>query len=152
MRVFSRVEMWCRRQAAAAILPLLLAGWLTGESSEALTTFGKSNTQAPKELAPTSPPGKMQRPTEKRFLEKNDTNTEFWVPLQFRLVLDKHWKTIGNISRNIRSLFENFQLHTTFGRNRQKVVCPSYRQFKLFNIITKHLKQQKNICLVVLPV
>lgn len=51
--------MWCRRQAAAAILPLLLAGWLTGESSEALTTFGKSNT-TPKEVAPTVPPGEMR--------------------------------------------------------------------------------------------
>ncbi|CAH2232336.1 jg15862 [Pararge aegeria aegeria] len=49
--------MWCRRQAAAAILPLLLAGWLTGESSEALTTFGKSNTDAPKNVQPTPPPG-----------------------------------------------------------------------------------------------
>lgn len=57
MHVFSRVEMWCRRQAAAAILPLLLTGWLTGESSEALTTFGKSNT-TPKEIVPTAPPGK----------------------------------------------------------------------------------------------
>ncbi|OWR51570.1 hypothetical protein KGM_202745 [Danaus plexippus plexippus] len=56
MNVFWRVEMWCRRQAAAAILPLLLAGWLTGLSSEALTTFGKSNTAPPKELAPTAPP------------------------------------------------------------------------------------------------
>ena len=59
MHVFSRVEMWCRRQAAAAILPLLLAGWLTGESSEALTTFGKSNT-TPKEVAPTVPPGERR--------------------------------------------------------------------------------------------
>ncbi|XP_045456326.1 uncharacterized protein LOC123666165 [Melitaea cinxia] len=58
MHVFSRVEMWCRRQAAAAILPLLLAGWLTGESSEALTTFGKSNTDPPKEVAPTPPPAR----------------------------------------------------------------------------------------------
>ncbi|XP_061381892.1 uncharacterized protein LOC116778546 isoform X1 [Danaus plexippus] len=58
MNVFWRVEMWCRRQAAAAILPLLLAGWLTGLSSEALTTFGKSNTAPPKELAPTAPPAR----------------------------------------------------------------------------------------------
>ncbi|XP_013178866.1 PREDICTED: uncharacterized protein LOC106125996 isoform X2 [Papilio xuthus] len=50
--------MWCRKQAAAAILPLLLVGWLTGESSEALTTFGKSNTQPPKEVAPTAPPAR----------------------------------------------------------------------------------------------
>lgn len=50
--------MWCRRQAAAAILPLLLAGWLTGESSEALTTFGKSDTQTPKDVGPTPSPGK----------------------------------------------------------------------------------------------
>ncbi|KAI8431794.1 hypothetical protein MSG28_016214 [Choristoneura fumiferana] len=55
MRVFWRFEMWCRRQAAAAILPLLLAGWLTGESSEALTTFGKSNAPAPKDVAPIGP-------------------------------------------------------------------------------------------------
>lgn len=55
--------MWCRRQAAAAILPLLLAGWLTGESSEALTTFGKSNTQPPKEVAPTAPPGERRSTT-----------------------------------------------------------------------------------------
>ncbi|XP_049884395.1 uncharacterized protein LOC126379615 isoform X1 [Pectinophora gossypiella] len=61
MRVFWRVEMWCRRQAAAAILPLLLAGWLMGESSQALTTFGKSNsnTQAPKEVTPTPPPARQ---------------------------------------------------------------------------------------------
>ncbi|XP_069364410.1 uncharacterized protein sosie isoform X1 [Maniola hyperantus] len=58
MHVFWRVEMWCRRQAAAAILPLLLAGWLTGESSEALTTFGKSNTDAPKNVQPTAPPAR----------------------------------------------------------------------------------------------
>ncbi|RVE54895.1 hypothetical protein evm_000262 [Chilo suppressalis] len=58
MHVFWRVEMWCRRQAAAAILPLLLAGWLTGESSEALTTFGKSNTDPPKSVAPTAPPAR----------------------------------------------------------------------------------------------
>ncbi|XP_063392003.1 uncharacterized protein LOC134677456 isoform X1 [Cydia fagiglandana] len=58
MRVFWRFEMWCRKQAAAAILPLLLAGWFTGESSEALTTFGKSNTQAPREVVPTAPPAK----------------------------------------------------------------------------------------------
>lgn len=57
MHVFWRLEMWCRRQAAAAILPLLLVGWLTGESSEALTTFGKSNTDAPKNVQPTAPPG-----------------------------------------------------------------------------------------------
>lgn len=55
--MFWRVEMWCRKQAAAAILPVLLAGWLTSESSEALTTFGKSQTQAPKDAAPTAPPG-----------------------------------------------------------------------------------------------
>ncbi|CAF4942732.1 uncharacterized protein LOC125061323 isoform X1 [Pieris napi] len=58
MRIFFAVKMWCRRQAAAAILPLLLTGWLTGESSEALTTFGKSNTQPPKDLAPTPPPAR----------------------------------------------------------------------------------------------
>lgn len=51
--------MWCRRQAAAAILPLLLAGWLTGESSEALTTFGKSNEQASKDVGPKAPPGEL---------------------------------------------------------------------------------------------
>ncbi|XP_063836153.1 uncharacterized protein LOC135085302 [Ostrinia nubilalis] len=50
--------MWCRRQAAAAMLPFLLVGWLTGESSEALTTFGKSNTQPPKEVVPTAPPAR----------------------------------------------------------------------------------------------
>ncbi|XP_050675475.1 uncharacterized protein LOC126972641 [Leptidea sinapis] len=59
MHVFFVVKMWCRRQAAAAILPLLLAGWLTGESSEALTTFGKSNTQAPKDIGPTAPPARQ---------------------------------------------------------------------------------------------
>ncbi|CAG4969412.1 uncharacterized protein LOC123704726 isoform X1 [Colias croceus] len=58
MHIFLVVKMWCRRQAAAAILPLLLVGWLTGESSEALTTFGKSNTQAPKDVAPTPPPAR----------------------------------------------------------------------------------------------
>ncbi|XP_013178865.1 PREDICTED: uncharacterized protein LOC106125996 isoform X1 [Papilio xuthus] len=58
MRILWKIEMWCRKQAAAAILPLLLVGWLTGESSEALTTFGKSNTQPPKEVAPTAPPAR----------------------------------------------------------------------------------------------
>lgn len=56
--------MWCRRQAAAAILPLLLAGWLTGESSEALTTFGKSDAQTPKDVGPTPAPGK--------YIDKSD--------------------------------------------------------------------------------
>ncbi|XP_031767778.1 uncharacterized protein LOC113519182 isoform X2 [Galleria mellonella] len=51
--------MWCRRQAAAAILPILLAGWLTGESYQALTTFGKSYSQAPKEVEPTTPPARI---------------------------------------------------------------------------------------------
>lgn len=58
MRIFWRVEMWCRGQAAATILSLLLTGWLTSDSTEALTTFGKSNTAAPTQV-PTSPPGKF---------------------------------------------------------------------------------------------
>ncbi|XP_041983818.1 uncharacterized protein LOC121736583 isoform X2 [Aricia agestis] len=50
--------MWCRRQAGAVLLALVLVGWLTGESSEALTTFGKSNTDPPKEVVPTPPPAR----------------------------------------------------------------------------------------------
>lgn len=60
MRVFARIEMWCRRQAIAAILPLLLTAWFIGESSEALTTFGKSVTPPPKPVGPTTPPGKIR--------------------------------------------------------------------------------------------
>nr|XP_037870023.1 uncharacterized protein LOC101738427 isoform X1 [Bombyx mori]XP_037870024.1 uncharacterized protein LOC101738427 isoform X1 [Bombyx mori] len=58
MRVFARIEMWCRRQAIAAILPLLLTAWFIGESSEALTTFGKSVTPPPKPVGPTTPPAR----------------------------------------------------------------------------------------------
>ncbi|XP_031767779.1 uncharacterized protein LOC113519182 isoform X3 [Galleria mellonella] len=47
----------CRKQAAAVILPLLLA-WLTGDSSEALSTFGVSNTRPPS-AAPTAPPARI---------------------------------------------------------------------------------------------
>jgi hypothetical protein len=81
MRVFWRVEMWCRRQAAAAVLPLLLTGWLTGESSEALTTFGKSNTEAPKNTAPTAPPGEQNT--------KHITNFSFFT--YFLIKLFTHW-------------------------------------------------------------
>ncbi|CAG9120324.1 unnamed protein product [Plutella xylostella] len=50
------LEMWCRRQAGRVILPLLLAGWLTGDSSEALSSFGVSNTRPPAAPSPTAPP------------------------------------------------------------------------------------------------
>lgn len=56
MRVFSRVEMWCRVQAVTVVLPLLFTGWLA--TTEALTTFGKTDTQVPK-ATPTAPPGKV---------------------------------------------------------------------------------------------
>lgn len=46
----------CRKQVAAVILPLVLAS-LAGYSSQALSTFGVSNTKAPS-AAPTTPPGK----------------------------------------------------------------------------------------------
>lgn len=52
-------EMWCRRQAAGVILPLLLTGWLTGDSSEALSSFGVSNTRPPVAPSPTAPPGEI---------------------------------------------------------------------------------------------
>lgn len=54
---FRIFEMWRRKQAAAAIVTLLLA-WLTGDSSEALSTFGVSNTKPPAPT-PTYPPGKL---------------------------------------------------------------------------------------------
>ncbi|GBP39261.1 hypothetical protein EVAR_22668_1 [Eumeta japonica] len=54
MHVFA--EMWSRRQAAS-LLPLLITGWLTGETSEALSTFGKTNTHTSNQPAhPTPPP------------------------------------------------------------------------------------------------
>lgn len=53
--MFRVFEMY-RQEAAALILPLLLA-WLTGDSSEALSTFGVSNTKPPSAV-PTTPPGK----------------------------------------------------------------------------------------------
>ncbi|XP_048480082.1 uncharacterized protein LOC119693323 isoform X2 [Plutella xylostella] len=52
------LEMWCRRQAGRVILPLLLAGWLTGDSSEALSSFGVSNTRPPAAPSPTAPPAR----------------------------------------------------------------------------------------------
>ncbi|XP_022833561.1 uncharacterized protein LOC111361407 isoform X2 [Spodoptera litura] len=53
--MFGIFEM-CRKQVAAIILPLVLAS-LTGYSSEALSTFGVSNTKAPS-AAPTPPPAR----------------------------------------------------------------------------------------------
>ncbi|CAB3246527.1 unnamed protein product [Arctia plantaginis] len=48
----------CRKQVAALILSLVLAS-LTGYSSEALSTFGVSNTKPPPTAAPTPPPARQ---------------------------------------------------------------------------------------------
>ncbi|CAB3252651.1 unnamed protein product [Arctia plantaginis] len=50
----------CRKQVAALILSLVLAS-LTGYSSEALSTFGVSNTKPPPTAAPTPPPGQSRQ-------------------------------------------------------------------------------------------